>query len=87
MSLLQSEQEWLVTKNRIETKFKLNRDIEININFLMSTAHMMRGEISVQLTHHKTRGRCNLASSSESLIERPLFLLPVVSENKVKSES
>ena len=32
-------------KNRKESKFKLNRDIEININFLMSTAHMMRGDM------------------------------------------
>ena len=38
--------------------------------------------IGLQLTYHKTRGICNLASSSESLIERPLFLLLVVSETK-----
>ena len=79
-----------MVKNRKESKFKLNRYNAININFLMRTAHMMSEGgyvICIQLTHHKTRGRCNLASSSESLIERPLLPLPVVSENKVKSES
>lgn len=29
------------------------------------------------LTHHKTHGRYNLASSSGNLTERPLFLLEV----------